>query len=431
MKKIFTAAIYATGAASLALFLVLTACKPREGQTNTQSLSDQKRIAVVVQPVHREDVAQKIITSGTFQADEKVIISPKASGKIMEISVDEGDRVEKGQILVRMDDSQLQLDVKRAEATVEELRARLEAAGTEGENAKARLAAAQAAASRAQADLNLKGLEEERIERLVKSNSLPQQKYDYAKSALDMAKASLKAAQAELESAQAGLKAAEAGLKTTRASLVSGEKLLAIARQRLEDTKILAPISGVISKKVMNVGEMADPGKPILVLEKVDLLELRARVSSEHLQQLKAGLEVTIYPDGFSHSLQARIDRVNPAIDPVDRSVEVICMVPNPTGILKPGLFAKLEITARVFEQAVVVPSFAIVERNHQRVVFVADQGERAKMVAVEVADYEADEKNIILKGLAGDELLIVEGQHELAGSEPLLITKGSCGGKS
>ncbi|MEW5801206.1 MAG: efflux RND transporter periplasmic adaptor subunit [bacterium] len=420
MKKI---SVFAACAISLAL--LLTSCKAQTGQTKVQSLEDEIRVPVVARPVHREDLAQKVYTNGTFQADEKAMISPKAGGRIMEITVDEGDAVKKGQILVRMDDTQLQLDLKRSEATTEELRARLEAAKTEVENARARLAAAQASVSRSQADLNLKALEEERCERLVQNQSLPRQKYDYAKSAYDMAKATLEASQADLESAEAGLKAAQAGLKTTQAALTSGEKLLAIARERLADTRLPAPISGVISKKIMNIGEVADTGKTILVLEKVDLLELRAKISSEYLQQIKAGLEVTIQPDGISTPIQSTIDRVNPAIDPVDRAVEIICKIPNPSGILKSGLFAKLEITTQIFEQAVVIPSYSIVERNHKRVVFIAEN-DRAKMVAIDISPYEADEKNIVLNGLSGNELLIIEGQNELAGNELLQIKKES-----
>lgn len=176
---------------------------------------------------------------------------------------------------------------------------------------------------------------------------------------------------------------------------------------------------------MMNVGEVADKGKTILVLEKIDLLELRAKVSSEYLQQIKEGLPAIIHPDGIFSPIQASIARVNPAIDTVDRSVEVICEIPNPGGVLKPGLFATLEITAQVFQQAVVVPSFSIVERNHQRVVFIVEN-ERAKMVPVEIAEYEAQEKNIVLKGLSGNELLIVEGQNELSGNELLQIKKES-----
>jgi RND family efflux transporter MFP subunit len=420
MKKKF---VFASCAVSLAL--LLAACKPNTGQTKVQSLADQPRIAVVTQPVQRENIARKIVTNGTFESDEKAMIGPKVGGKIMEISVDEGYRVQKGQILVRMDDTELKLDLKRNEATIEELRARLESAKSEVESARARLTAAQAAVNRSQADMKLKTLEEKRIERLVKNQSLPQQRYDYAKSAFDMAKASLEASQADVESAQAGLKSVQAGLKTTEASLSSGEKLLAIARERLQDTHIPAPISGVISKKIMNIGDVCDTGKTILILEKVDLLELRAKVSSEYLQQVKAGLPVAIYPDGISDPIQASIERVNPAIDPVDRSVEIVCKIPNPSGILKPGLFAKMEITAQVFQQAVIIPSFSIVERNNQKVVFIAEN-DRAKMIAVDIAQYEAEEKNIILKGLSGNEMLIVEGQNELAGNELLQIKKGS-----
>jgi len=410
---------------AVAVALLLTACKPQTGQTKVQTLADQSRVAVVVQPVQREDIAQKIVTNGTFESDEKAMIGPKEGGKIREIYVDEGYQVKKGQILVLMDDTQLKLDLKRNEATIEELRARLEAAKTEVENARARLAATQAAVNRSQADLNLKELEEKRTERLVQNQSLPQQKYDYAKSALDMAKATVQASQADVESAQAGLMAAQAGLKTTEASLSSGQKLLAIARERLQDTRIPAPISGVISRKIMNIGDVCDTGKTILILEKIDLLELRAKVSSEYLQQVKAGLPVAIYPDGISDPIQASIERVNPSIDPADRAVEIVCKIPNPGGVLKPGLFAKMEITSQVFQQAVVIPSFSIVERNNQRVVFIAEN-DRAKMVAVNIAKYEAEEKNIVLKGLAGNEMLIVEGQSELTGNELLQIKKES-----
>jgi len=419
MKKILVFAYYA-----VSLALIATGCA-QPGQTKDQPLPDQARIPVVAQPVQRENIAQKIVTNGTFESDEKAMIGPKVGGKIMEISVDEGDRVQKGQILVRMDDTQLKLDLKRNEAIIEELRARLDAAKIEVESARARLNASQAAVNRSQADLNLKALEEKRIERLVQNQSLPQQKYDYAKSAYDMAKASLEASQADVESAKAGLAAAQAGLKTTEASLSSGEKLMAIARERLQDTRITAPISGVISKKIMNIGDVSDMGKTILILEKIDLLELRAKVSSEYLQQVKAGLPVAIYPDGISDPIQASIERINPSIDPVDRSVEVICKIPNPSGILKPGLFAKLEITVQVFQQVVVIPSFSIVERNNRKVVFIAEN-DRAKMVPVDIALFEADEKNIILKGLSGNETLIVEGQNDLSGNELLQIKKGS-----
>jgi len=74
-----------------------------------------------------------------------------------------------------------------------------------------------------------------------------------------------------------------------------------IARQRLQDARITAPIPGMITQKVMNIGEIADPGKAILILEKMDLLDLRARVSSSsYLMQVKAGLPVTILPDGIA-----------------------------------------------------------------------------------------------------------------------------------
>lgn len=172
MKKISFFAYYA-----VSLALLVYGCA-QSGQTKDQPLADQVRVSVVAQPVQRENIARKIVTNGTFESDEKAMIGPKAGGKIMEICVDEGYRVQKGQILVRMDDTQLKLDLKRNEATIEELRARLESAKIEVESARARLTASQAAVNRSQADLNLKALEEKRIERLVQNQTLPQQKYD-------------------------------------------------------------------------------------------------------------------------------------------------------------------------------------------------------------------------------------------------------------
>lgn len=404
------------------LTFCLSACKAQQEAAISPPTSSQNTVTVVVQPVQRDTVTRKIFTKGTLQADEKAMISPKVSGKIMEIKVEEGYRVQKGQLLVRMDDTELQLDLKRAEATIEELKARLEAAKTEVDNAQARLTAMEASVNRSQADYNLKVLEKERTERLVLNQSLPQQKLDYAKSALDMASASLEASRAELESGRSGLRAAEAGLKTSQASLGSGEKSLAIARERLQDTRITAPISGTITKKIMNLGDVVDSGKTILVLEKTDSLELRAKVSSEYLQEMKAGQEMILYPDGILTPIKTSLSRINPAIDPLDRSIEIVSEIPNPDNLLKPGLFAKVEIITEILKEVVVVPSTSIVERNNQRVVFIAENNQ-AKMRQV-VLGFEAEDRNVILEGLKGDELLVIEGQNELAGDEFLKIKK-------
>ncbi|MFH0926135.1 MAG: efflux RND transporter periplasmic adaptor subunit [bacterium] len=375
--------------------LLVTACnKPGHDQAKAEEfLPNLKQIAVNIQQVQRGDMPKIIITKGTFYSDEKAVISPMVSGRIMEILVDEGDQVKKDEVLVCLDYTQLQLDINRAEAAIEEL--------------KARLVANQASVNHSQADLNLKKLEKERIERLVNNDSLPQQKYDYAKSALDMAEASLEVNQA--------------GVKIIQASLVSGEKSLAIAQERLEDSRIKAPFSGVVTKKNMNIGDMAEPAKTILILEKIDPIEFRAKVSSEYLQEIKEGLSVKIYPEGISNPIQTTIDRVNPAIDPLDRALEIVCKLPNPEKILKPGLFAKLEIIAQVFKQVVIIPSYAIVERDNQKVVFIA-KNNRAQMMPV-VVGYGTEEKYIISQGLQGDELLVIEGQNDLAGNELVEVT--------
>jgi len=100
--------------------------------------------------------------------------------------------------------------------------------------------------------------------------------------------------------------------------------------------------------------------------------------------------------------------------------MEIVCEIPNPDQTLKSGLFAKIEITAQVFRDAAVVPTSAILERNNRQVVFIAEN-ERARMVPV-TPGYESDEQSIILQGLTGTEILIVEGQKDLSGNEPLQI---------
>jgi multidrug efflux pump subunit AcrA (membrane-fusion protein) len=415
MKKIVFLSI-------ICLPVLLGACSSSQGEMNAQPISATQRLPVVVKSIHRQDVAQKIMSKGTFQAKERAVLSPRISGHIKSITFEEGDTVTKGQLLVQMDNTQQRLELMRAEATLKELKARLEMTRTEVESARSRILATQAALIRYESDRNLKALEKERMERLWQNQTIPQQKYDTAKSAFDMAVASVKASQAELESARAGLKAARARLKTAEASLAGEEKSLEICKQHLEDTKITAPIDGVITQKLKNAGEMSDPGKPILILEKTDLLELRARVSSIHLKQIRPGAPVTIYPDGLAEPLKAEISRINPTIDPLDRSMEIICEVKNPDYTLKPGLFAKIEIISQILYQAVVVPGNSIVERDNQSVVFVVD-GEKAKMVPV-VPGYEEQEKRVIRQGLKGGEMVIIEGQGDLCGQELIRIER-------
>lgn len=316
---------------------------------------------VKVVKVIKQKISEKLSYTGTLEAWQKINITPDIGGKIAEIYVNEGDKVNKGQILAELDTEALRLQLKQAEAAF--------AVG--------------------EANFKDAARNKERMDRLVKENAVSEQQYEKVKLAFE-------AAQAQLEQAQAALN---------------------LVRHNLNVSIMKAPFSGVIASKNSNVGDVINPMmgsfSPVSgVLTLVDFSRVKTTVgvSQNDILRIKKGqvalLKIASYPD---RSFQGTVSLVNLAADPLTKKFNIEAIFNNPDLVLRPGTFGEMTLEVSTHEDALVLPQEAIIEGKY---VFLA-QGSRAQKKEVTLGLQNTDLVEIT-SGIKEGDLVIVEGNFGL-----------------
>ena len=270
--------------------------------------------------------------------------------RIAELLVEEGDRVEKGQLLARLDLQRFELAVARAEAQTEtqkQVVARLEAGSRPEEirKAKADLEAAQAAEQDAKQTY-------ERILKLI-PKSASQQQADDAKGSYDSAVGRTKAAQATLDLAIAGPRVED--IAEAKATLKRYEAELAQARLDLKNASLYAPADGVIENRLLEAGDMASPQKPVFTMALVDPIWIRAYAPEPLLGKLRHGMPAQVTTDSFpGKCYDGWVGFISPTAEFTPKPVEteeirtrlvyeVRVFVRNPQGELRLGMPATVK----------------------------------------------------------------------------------------
>lgn len=248
------------------------------------------RVALAPVPVERhtirpEGIVSEVLGTGTLEARTSAIISSKIPGRISEILADQGDRVTKGQLLVRLDDAELRQQVEIAQANLEA--------------AMAAVTRAQADRQRASAVADQAQRQHARVQQLYARGSSSSEEIDRADEAIRVA--------------TAGLSESEAGLTQAARDRVAAEKTLDYHRARLGDTSVLAPFDGLIIRRDREPGDVVVPGGTILSLISTDELWISAWVDesrmSEVVQQAPARVVFRSEPSRSYPGVVARLGR--------------------------------------------------------------------------------------------------------------------------
>lgn len=223
-------------------------------------------VPVVEYKIERGSMIAEVLGTGTLEARIEATVSPKISGRIDGVLADQGDRVLKGDVLVRLDDAELQQQVAIAQANVEAAYAAIERLRTDRERATAVFEQAQKSHSR--------------VESLAKENAASTDDVDKATEALAVA--------------VAGVSRAEAAIAEGQKELVAAEKTLEYHRARLQDTEIHAPFDGLIVKRNREPGDVVVPGSSILTLISTDELWISAWVDETEMARLDNNQEARV-----------------------------------------------------------------------------------------------------------------------------------------
>jgi len=353
--------------------VLLTSCgnePPRRSAT-----SPSTPVAVQVSTVSAQEWPAVYEATGTVRARTAATISSKVMGYVQQVTVQVGDRVREGQVLVTLDARELEEGVRGAEAG----RAEVQSAIPEAESA---LAAAKASLDLAQTTFK-------RIEDLAAKKSISSQEFDEAS-------ARLKAAQANYEMARA--KRAQLDPRLARA-----EQELRSATIMRDYARISTPFSGIVTAKSVEPGNLATPGAPLLTIEQDGVYRLEASVDESRLPSARAGAPVEVALEGLDRKLNARVSEVVPAVDAASRSSIVKIDLPA-IPQLRSGMFGRAFFPLGT-RKVVAVPASAIVERGQLQSVFVAEEGTaRTRLITTGQRSKDAVE---VLSGLNAGEKIV------------------------
>jgi membrane fusion protein (multidrug efflux system) len=354
-RKMFLA-LAATLAVVLAagLFMALTS-----GQTQADASNATKPVAVEVAPATQTDLTEFVSAVGTITAMKDVMVSSETAGRVTAVPVRVGDYVRRGQTLVQVDD---------------ELRA------IAVEQAKAQLQAAETNHRKAKKDY-------ERSEKLAQSG--------------DVADVELEGYRLAYHSSEAQYAAASAALK--------------LAQRQYDDTKIKAPIAGVVALRKVEVGEMVSNGREVANIVDISSVKVKLSIPEEDIGKIRlrqpATLHVDARPGETIHGSVYTVGSKTETSTGHSYPVEVIVQGKD-VAQLKVGMFARTEIHARSAKGAVSIARESIVNSDSDPAVFVVEKGiARLRPVTLGI---RAGDRYQIVNGLQAGELVVSFGQKSL-----------------
>src|SRR5499433_1778546 len=292
-----------------------------------------------------------VSVTGTIEATQ-VDVSVKITGRILERLVNEGDKVTRGQPLVRLDDSELAADVRRLEASLRSAQATLR--DLEKGARPQEIEDARAAVSSSEATRSMTEREFQRTDQLFKQNLIAAQDVDRARQAFDVARAQERSAREKLALLLEGSRPDQ--IDAARWQVSQAESALVQAQSRLREAMVVSPIDGVVLRKNLEAGETANPGVPILTLVNPKDVWLRAYVPETEVGRLKVGDTAKLRVDAFPDRVfSGRLTEIGSEAEYTPRNVQtkkervnlvfrIKIQIDNPQGILKPGLPADADV---------------------------------------------------------------------------------------
>ena len=221
----------------------------------------------------------------------------------------------------------------------------------------------------------------------------------------------------------------ESQLDQIEATLKANEARVAAARSRLGDTLIRAPFAGRVGLRRVSVGSLVNPGTVITTLDDTSTIKLDFTIPETFLSSVTPGLEIAArsvaYPD---HAFDGKVASVDSRVDPSTRSVTVRALVPNPSGLLKPGMFLTV-LLSRGASDALVIPEQALVPEQGDVFVFVV-KNDTAEKRLVKTGQRRVGSVQVV-QGLSAGESVVTEGTQKLRSGARIRLVDAAAGGSS
>jgi len=330
--------------------LFLAACsKPEEKESEAPA-------PVQVTAVTQATIQRIVGGDGALFPLNQASLIPKITAPVQKFYVNRGDHVKQGQLLAVLENGDLIAAANESKGAVAQAESNLRT--TEGATVPEAVVKAQTDVESARtARDNAKKVLDSR-EQLFKEGALAQRLVDESRVAYSQAESQLQAAQEHLRTLQSvakeeQIKGAAAQVQSAKAHLDSQETQVAYSR-------VTSPIAGIVADRPLNVGEMANPGSPLLTIVDISRVVARVDVPQGEASAVKVGQTATLTQPDSKEEVNGKVTVVSPATDPNSTTVQVWIQIDNPGERLKPGMAMHAAIATEVYKAASVVPVAAI-----------------------------------------------------------------------
>jgi RND family efflux transporter, MFP subunit len=346
--------------------------------SKTVSNSSQvTKVSVEAQSVKGVEKNSSDTYKATLEASEQGIINSKISARIISISVENGQYVKVGDTIATLDDQDVRNNIAASESQLKVT--------------EQQLATAQVS-----------------IKKLKTSLDDATRNYDRQKSLYEkggISKADFEAAEKTLSNAQADYESGNVSIQTAQANIEAQKVSLGNLQDNLNNTVIKAPISGVISEKAMNIGQMASAGTALAKVNNISSLYATIQIPQDKINNVKIGQPASVTLEGSDKTYTGIVKNIDLSADTTTRVFNCKINIDNTDNMLHPGVFTKVELISDQKTQIMSVPINALIGTEGDYSVFVNDNG-AAKKQKVTIGD--TDQNNVqITSGIKdGDQVI-------------------------
>jgi len=345
-----------------------------------QQTQQQKALSVRAYNVVRRPISNYIVANTTFEAIREVNVYSKLNAIISRLNVEEGDSVRAGQELAHLDEHEIRNEFEQAKIAVDQ---------------------AKVAVQQAEVRAELSLAEYNRAISLFEQELTSAQEFEQAKLANRTDNLALENARQQLKAARSRLEAAQI---------------------QLDYTSIISPINGILTQRLVDVGDRVNVNEQLFTIQEFPPLWARIYVPEKSLPQLHIGqsarIHVETYPDRV---FEGRIKLISPTIDAASGTVKVTIEVKQPVQLLRPGMFGAVYIATETHTDAIVIPKKAIIRERDLNFVFVVEGGGTATRKEVQTG-FTEEEWVEVVDGLQTGEALVTVGHETLSDGYPVVV---------
>jgi HlyD family secretion protein len=387
------------------------------------SASSPQPLPVTAQAVRVGTLTSTFALTGTVVPARQANLASVISGTVREVTVQIGDRVSAGQLLVQIDDSTLQAQLAQDEATLTEARARLRQTTATNHGmaltTSGSLRSAQVAYQTAVAD-------NRRNESLFKQGYISQQAIDKSRSDLAVAQAALESAQVAAQNANMSSdqqsSAAQADVASMAAAVTVDEAAVQSVGTQIAQAAVKAPFDGIVTQRNVDPGSLASPGAQLVQVSQLNPAYVNVGVPDGDLQYVRAGSDAVVRIDALAgRTWHGSVNNLNAAAGEGTLTYLARIALPNADSALKAGMVANVTFVSARNQGALIVPRGAVASTDNGTAVYVVLAG-KAKLRPVTVGLETQNDAQISGKDIAKGTIVITQRPDALQDGSPVKV---------